>query len=244
MHIGHASLVSPWNHNQHPRLEHNALPSFLWIYNLSFHSNVCHLSSVFDGHSNLNAPYFHSVTSSIISEDSHHTSDIDISTKHHTSTIHLPNIHPIPFTRPTFLPGPTRTNHPVPLHTGATPLSQDPQQSGQKPIFVVFEVLGGLLALGLLLGLGRCCYQYKKAPKRDRIAEFLSRYSLELELANERRPSPNHTLPEPAPAYYPAPPSYEVTSSPGTNYTDMGTHNLPSSSSSQPSILIPPRPAG
>lgn len=45
-------VVSPWNHNLQPRLEHDALLSFLFIYNLSFDSNVCYLFGVFNGHSN------------------------------------------------------------------------------------------------------------------------------------------------------------------------------------------------
>lgn len=201
---------------------------------------MCRLFDLFNDSAN----EFHSVASSTISAHSHHSSS-DM----HTATIHLSKIHSFPLTHPTFPPEPTawatRTNPAVvPFHTGATPPSQ---QSGQKPIFVVFEVLGGLLASGLLLGLGRCCYQYRKAPKRDRIAEVLNRHNLQRELEElERNPQilRRLSLREPAPPYYPAPPSYEVTSSPGTNYTDMGTHNLPSSSSSQPSILIPPRPAG
>lgn len=164
----------------------------------------------------------------------------------------MPNIHPIPLTRSTFLTGATRTNHPiVPFQTRPAAPSQDSQQSGQKAIFVVFEVLGGLLALGLFLCIGRCCYQYRKAPKRDRIAEVLNRHNLQRELEElERNPQilRRLSLREPAPPYYPAPPSYEITPSPsiaGTNYTDVDTHDLPRASSSpQPSILIPPRPAG
>jgi len=173
---------------------------------------------------------------------SHHASDIHPS---HTSTIHVPNIHPIPITTPTFLPRPSRTNQPfVPFHAGDPPPSQ---HSGQKPILVVFEVLGGLLALGFLLCLGRCCYQYKKAPKRDRIAEVLHRHHLQRELEElERNPGilRRGSLRDPAPPYCPDPPSYEDTSSPitaGANYTDMDTRT---SSVLQPSILIPPRQAG
>lgn len=193
---------------------------------------------------------FHSVTSSTVSALSHLTLDIHNSTKHHISTIH--NSHPTSLSHPTFLSGPTRTNLPVPFHTGATPQSQDSQQSGQKPIFVVFEVLGGLLASGLLIGLGRCCYQYRNTPKRDRIAEVVNRHNLQRELEEiERNPQilrrHLNSLREPAPPYYPAPPSYEVTSSPtiiaGTNYADMDTRNL-HTPSPQTSILIPPRPAG
>jgi len=166
---------------------------------------------------------------------SHHASDIHPS---HTSTIHVPNIHPIPITTPTFLPRPSRTNHPfVPFHTGDPPPSQ---HSGQKPILVVFEVLGGLLALGFLLCLGRCCYQYKKAPKRDRIAEVLHRHHLQREMEElERNPQRRPSL-DPAPPYFPKPPSYKELSA---NYPNMNTSNTPSSSPA-PTILIPPRQAG
>lgn len=191
-------------------------------------------------------PYFHSVTSSTISTThSHNESERHNSTKHHTSTIHVPNIHPVPITS-TFFPRPTRTNDPVvPFHSPSS------RHSGQEPIVVVFEVLGGVLALGFLLCLGRCCYQYRKAPKRDRIAEVLNRHHLQRELEElGRNPEilrRRHSLCEPAPPYCPAPPSYEDTSSPitaGANYTDMDTRNLPSSSAPQPSILIPPLTAG
>lgn len=190
--------------------------------------------------------YFHSVTSSNISTHSHIESEGHNSTKHHTSTIHVPNIHPVPTSQ--FFPRPTRTNDPVvPFHS---PPSRS-RHSGQEPIVVVFEVLGGVLALGFLLCLGRCCYQYRKAPKRDRIAEVLHRHHLQRELEElERNPQilrrPN-SLCEPAPPYCPDPPSYEDTSSPitaGANYTDMDTRNLSSSSAPEPSILIPPRQAG
>ena len=196
--------------------------------------------------------YFHSVRSSnvptLLPTHHRHASDIHPSTEHHASTIHVPNIHPIPLTPPTFLPAPTRTNHPViPFHTGNTPPSH---HLGQEPIFVVFEVLGGLLALGFFLCLGRCYYQYRKAPKRDRIAEVLNRHHLQRELEElERNPQilRRRSIHDPAPPYCPAPPSYEVTLSPivaDTNYTDIDPRNLPSSSSQQPSILFPPRPAG
>ena len=235
---------SPWNHNLHPRLEHNALLSFLWIYNLSFDSNVCSLFGVL---ALFLTPCIHSVTSSNISTDSHNASDIHNSTRHHTSTIHVPYIHPIPTTSPTFLPRPSRTNDPVvPFQTEIIPS----HHSHHQPIFVVFEVLGGLLALGFLLCLGRFCYQYRKAPKRDRIAEVLHRHHLEREMEElERNPQilrPRNSLCDPAPPYCPRPPSYDGTSSPlraSTNYTDMDTRNLPSSLP-QPSISIPPRQAG
>lgn len=133
----------------------------------------------------------------------------------------------------------------IPIHT-QIPHTSPSRHFGQKPIFIVFEILAGLLASGLLLCCGRCCYQYKRAPKRDRIAEVLNRHNLQREMAGlELSPQilRRASLREPAPPYYPAPPSYEIiTSSP--NYTDTGTPNLPSSPSPQPSNLIPPRPPG
>ena len=239
-------VISPWNHNLQTGFEHNALLSFLFIYYFPFDSNVCCL---FGASTVILTLYFHSVTSSnIVSTHFHNESDIRVSTKHHTSTIHVPNIHPIPITSPTFPPGPTKTNHPiVPFHTADPPPSR---HSGQEPIFVAFEVVGGLLALGFLLCFGRCCYQYRKAPKRDRIAEVLNRHHLQRELEElGRNPQilRRLSLHEPAPPYGPDPPSYEVTPPPiitGTNYTDMATRNLPSGSPPQPSILIPPRQAG
>jgi hypothetical protein len=44
-------VISPWNHNLHPRLEHNALLSFLRIYD----PNVCYL---FDLSKAVLMPYF------------------------------------------------------------------------------------------------------------------------------------------------------------------------------------------
>ncbi|KAF8812312.1 hypothetical protein BYT27DRAFT_7132765 [Phlegmacium glaucopus] len=187
------------------------------------------------------------------------------------STIHPPQIRPTRIsshsiqiiTRPTFV---SRTFPAVvpgePVHT--RPPDQPPgplgnsnrrhARPGQKPIFIVFEVLGGLVASILLLGLLRCCYQYNKAPKRDRIAEVLNRHHLQRELEElERNPHilRRPSLREPAPPYFPAPPSYDIiTSTPTTadvRYTDVDIRNLQSSQFPSPSRspeLIPPQPAG
>lgn len=172
------------------------------------------------------------------------------------STIHSPKIQPtrapshtIILTRPGFasrtfpavVPGPFHTRPPDPEPGN---FNRPHPRARQKPILIVFEVLGGLVALFLLLGLLRCCYQYKKAPKRDRIAEVLNRHRLQRELEElERNPHilRRPSLREPAPPYYPAPPSYDlITSTPtaaGVHYTDMDTRNLSSSSSQSPHAL-------
>jgi len=220
-------------------------------------------------HSATSAPNSTSITLSHKTSPHIHASNIHASNIHasniHASTIHLPHeqptsasIHSIQIiTRPTFtfatgtIPSPFHTRPP---HS-VLPQAQ-PQQSGQKPIFVVFEVLGGVLASGLLLGLLRCCYQYNKAPQRDRIAEVLNRHNLQRELEElERNPNilRRQSLREPAPPYFPAPPSYEIITSPPittgahrTGYTGVDTRNLSSSSMQSPQSqnFIPPRPAG
>ena len=114
----------------------------------------------------------------------------------------------------TFTPGPVHTHTPVPNPTRA-PIksSAAPSQSGQKPISIVFEVLGGLFASAFILGFIRCYHNYRKTPGRDRIADILQRHQLQRELEElERNPVllPRHqSLREPAPPYFPRPPSYD-----------------------------------
>jgi hypothetical protein len=80
------------------------------------------------------------------------------------------------------------------------------------PVVIMFSVLGGLMVLGLFVALGRCVAARKRGPKRDRIAEVMERHRLQQELAHLNRnsffsvPAP----PEPAPPYYPPPPTYDA----------------------------------
>jgi len=204
---------------------------------------------------------FHSATSvpnNTSSSHSHAAPTIHLPPEHPThASMHTIEIHPThTFPAGTIIPAPlhTRPPHPPPRPPPPPP----PQQSGQKPIFVVFEVLGGLVASALLLGLLRCCYQYNKAPRRDRIPEFLSRHRLEQEMnerergLNARERGLNGMEQDPlncvaAPAYVPRPPSYKTISRPttpnSTDYTDLDTRNSPSSPT-QSAQLITPRPAG
>lgn len=107
-----------------------------------------------------------------------------------------------------------RTTQPsIPIHTGEPLQVVHPHRSSPTSIAIIFEVLAGIIAFGVIVSLTRCFYVYKKTPKRDRIAEVLNRHHLQRELAQLegnsiiiRRPS----LREPAPPYFPRPPSYDA----------------------------------
>lgn len=225
---------SSWNHNLRPR-RRCAFPIFSLFLSCVFSVQSFYYYSDFHG-----SPI--SIAFSQLSSERHiSTHSTPVSHSHSIKITHLPKTEPtrIPkiITRPQIVTHPSFPTRsippiiPVQTQTPHTPSSH----SGQKPIFVVFAVLGGVLVSGLLLGLVRCCYQYKKAPGRDRIAEILNRHNLQREMEElERNPRMlrRPSLREPAPPYYPAPPSYEiVTSTP--DYTSSSP--LP-----QP---IPPRPA-
>jgi hypothetical protein len=214
--------------------------SFLYLY------VVCSLFSLFYHYSDFHGSTISIAFSQLSSE--RHISTHSTRVSHSIRITHLPKTEPTRISRiitpqiVTHPPFPTRTTPPIiPVQTQTphTPSSH----SSQKSIFIVFAVLGGVLVSGLLLGLVRCCYQYKKAPGRDRIAEVLNRHNLQREMEEiERnlqilgRLSPR----EPAPPYDPAPPSYEIiTSIPPSS--EIITSTPSSSPSPQP---IPPRPAG
>ncbi|CAA7259636.1 unnamed protein product [Cyclocybe aegerita] len=127
-------------------------------------------------------------------------------------------------------------------------------RGGQRPIIIAFEVLGGIAGAAVLFFIGRCLYNYKKTPKRDRIAEILQRHHLEREMEElERNPRAlrRTSIQEPAPPYFPRPPSYNetrmapaVSSATRAEYTQVATHSPPSSPppthTSLPSVSAPP----
>ncbi|KAF8165477.1 hypothetical protein B0H34DRAFT_240657 [Crassisporium funariophilum] len=131
---------------------------------------------------------------------------------------------------------PSRTKEPPPF---SRPPNRRPPRRSQKTITIVFEVLGGLVGSLLLLGLLRCFYKYKRAPKRDRIAEVYNRHHLQRELAElERNPAilRRPSLREPPPPYVPPPPTYdtaqqgsEMDSIQRAEYSVVPTHSPPSS---------------
>jgi hypothetical protein len=127
-------------------------------------------------------------------------------------------------------------------------------QANQKPINIAFEALGGILVVGMLLGFLRCCYNYKKTPRRDRIADVLRRHHLQRELEElERNPVSLRRpfLREPAPPYFPRPPSYEQinsthqgTAPPRADYSAVPTHSPSPSPPLSQRTPLPTHPVG
>ncbi|CDO73743.1 hypothetical protein BN946_scf185015.g71 [Trametes cinnabarina] len=87
-------------------------------------------------------------------------------------------------------PGHPITHHfppPSPPPTVAPPSRPVPADKGQPPIAIAFEVLGGVIALLVLLGLLRCFIVWRRTPPRDRIAALVSRHQLEREMEEQER---------------------------------------------------------
>ncbi|RXW21967.1 hypothetical protein EST38_g3910 [Candolleomyces aberdarensis] len=112
-------------------------------------------------------------------------------------------------------PRPTRASfQPASTPSGSIKPKLGPKKSRRPvhPVIIMFSVLGGLVVLGLFIALGRCIAARKRGPKRDRIAEVMERHRLQQELAHLNRNSffgvPAHS--DPAPAYYPPPPTYDA----------------------------------
>ncbi|KAF9006513.1 hypothetical protein BDQ17DRAFT_287977 [Cyathus striatus] len=170
-----------------------------------------------------------------------------------THSLFLPHTQPtlhtqphVPHPTPSFDPAQTDPPPPRP------PFHPHPHHGHpQKPITIVFEVLGGAVGLAFLLGFLRCCYVYQRTPKRDRIAAVLSRHQLERELQElERNPTAlrrRSFILDPAPPYFPPPPAYatQPTTIPSNNnrteYVDGPTSTAsPSSPPSSSAPLVHP----
>ncbi|KAI0638371.1 hypothetical protein C8Q77DRAFT_1154027 [Trametes polyzona] len=154
--------------------------------------------------------------------DRRSTSDTDTSTTSRHSIIIAPTAHR---TRPhpsgSATPGAPFTHHfpPPPNPTAPSPRPHPPPpppapaQRGQPPIAIAFEVLGGVVALAIFVGIARCYIVWRRTPPRDRIAALMSRHQLEREMAEmeqERMERLNQALEArrwrpPPPPYQPAP---------------------------------------
>ncbi|KAH9482790.1 hypothetical protein JR316_0004890 [Psilocybe cubensis] len=202
-------------------------------------------------------------SSSSLAHPTHFPTSFRHSSSH--NTLHLSHSgsqsHIIPSnTRPLSFPG--HSGRPRPPPPTSTPLPPRPKH---KPILIAFEVIGGLALAGVLLSLIRCYYNYKRTPHRDRIADILQRHHLQRELEElERNPHllRRPSLREPAPPYFPRPPSYDDLTSGGPLasrgvYSAVGTHSPPPSPPMSqivlpvstvavrtPPNLIPPAPSG
>ncbi|EIW61687.1 uncharacterized protein TRAVEDRAFT_27209 [Trametes versicolor FP-101664 SS1] len=168
-----------------------------------------------------------------------------------TTSKHSIIIAPTASVRPTTHPHPTWTgvlgttftrHFPPPTATApsrAPPVA--PASSGQPPVAIAFEVLGGLVAVGLLAGIARCFIVWRRTPPRDRIAALMSRHQLEREMEEmerERMERLNQALEArrwrpPPPPYQPPPPDYET-----VPHSDSPPPPLP------PPLPPPPPPPG
>ncbi|SJL02056.1 uncharacterized protein ARMOST_05380 [Armillaria ostoyae] len=114
------------------------------------------------------------------------------------------------------------TLSPLPLYTWRpsptrSPSSTNGSDNHQRPIAMFLEILGGIIALAIVLSLLRCIISYKRTPRRDRIAAIIHRHQLYREMDDlEYRMSPSFiskrsSLKEPPPPpYFPRPPAYDL----------------------------------
>ncbi|KAF5387673.1 hypothetical protein D9615_000609 [Tricholomella constricta] len=170
------------------------------------------------------------------------------SSTHLTTLTHVPLSISIPTYNPTLFPDKTttptvprlsthapfgtHTRPPRPTRTRNPDSRQPHRPSHQTPIVIFFEVLCGVVALMLFLGLLRFFYSYRKTPNRDRVSGIISRHQLQMELEElRRRPTPRrYSTQEPAPPYVPRPPSYVETASTTTRAAQATYDALPNTS--------------
>ncbi|KAK0190881.1 hypothetical protein F5146DRAFT_573601 [Armillaria mellea] len=114
------------------------------------------------------------------------------------------------------------TLSPLPMYTWRPSPTRNPSSTNgsdnhQRPIAVFLEILGGIIALAIVLSILRCIISYKRTPRRDRIAAIIHRHQLYREMdVLEYRMSPSFiskrsSLKEPPPPpYFPRPPAYDL----------------------------------
>ncbi|KAI0335659.1 hypothetical protein GY45DRAFT_1240269 [Cubamyces sp. BRFM 1775] len=73
-----------------------------------------------------------------------------------------------------------------PPPTNTIPHAHSSTDKGQPPAAIAFEILGGIIALLVVVGLARCYISYLRAPRRDRIASVVDRHQLEREMAERQ----------------------------------------------------------
>ncbi|KAG7447452.1 uncharacterized protein BT62DRAFT_1074847 [Guyanagaster necrorhizus] len=117
------------------------------------------------------------------------------------------------------------TLSPLPLHNWRPPLrehspspakgaSGDSKHQGSVATFL--EIIGGTIAMAIILSVIRCITSYRCIPKRDHIAAVIDRHPTHREIDElEYRMSPSSdckrsSLQEPPPPYFPRPPAYDI----------------------------------
>lgn len=125
----------------------------------------------------------------------------------------------------------TQTHVPAPAHTRHP--DDKSRHRRQTPIIIFFEVLCGVVAVALFLGILRFCCSYRKTPAHDRVTGVINRHRLQMELDELQRRPPvrrRFSVQDPAPPYVPRPPSYvEVSASRGPEYTEVPIASPPNS---------------
>ncbi|KAH8113438.1 hypothetical protein DFH11DRAFT_1602048 [Phellopilus nigrolimitatus] len=106
--------------------------------------------------------------------------------------------------------------HPAPTSSPTSSRTPDSDSASnprghQSITAIVFEVVGGILGLALLVGCGCCLHKYHRTPRQDRIAALVDRHMLERELAEmeEARQERRVSLVCPPPPPYQRAPDYE-----------------------------------
>ncbi|KAF9534779.1 hypothetical protein CPB83DRAFT_888745 [Crepidotus variabilis] len=114
------------------------------------------------------------------------------------------------------------------------------QHRTQQSLITALAVIGGLAAFIFFIAILRCSIKFKKAPKRDRIAEIVQRHNLDCEMGilerntlGIRRFSPQ----EPAPPYTPRPPSYSQANSSSSAPSDTLDNDQPTRSPTIPTAV-------
>ncbi|KAI0832618.1 hypothetical protein BC628DRAFT_1414897 [Trametes gibbosa] len=130
-------------------------------------------------------------------------------------TAHRTHPHPswsptpgAPFTHR--LPPPNPTSPTGPPHPPPPPRPPPPSRSGQPPVAIAFEVLGGIILLLVLVGIARCYIVWRRTPPRDRIAALMNRHRLEREMEEmERERMERLSRALEARRWHPPPPPYQ-----------------------------------
>ncbi|KAJ7068570.1 hypothetical protein C8F01DRAFT_1118585 [Mycena amicta] len=168
-----------------------------------------------------------SASGSTVSQTTPHPSADGSTTKAESSTPHLSTHkattdankhHAASSQKPTdqiTVPVPTRTGAPTPSFTHFHP--HPAGQHHQSIAVLIFEIVGVLAGVLVMLGIIRCLFIYHRTPQHDRVTAILHRHQLQREMEELERNPPQrdrNSVLEPPPPPYLRPPDYEDESTP------------------------------